>query len=156
MQYFNVALNMWCLFSLKCHLGKAKEKLSKSRQCWLKHIFYLKIIYFQRRVFQLTICMLLRPVFWLYFHANTPMKGRCGFLCNPGWTSGRKVTVPALLPALAWGFQKGRENPLLADRSAILIILPPPNYRIQVGSSDQFELGDIAWDWYRRKYQRMI
>lgn len=154
---------MWCLFSLKCHLGKAKEKLSKSRQCWLKHIFYLKIIYFQRRVFQLNICMLLRPVFWLYFHANTPMKGRCGFLCNPGWTSGRKVTVPALLPALAWGFQKGRENPFWADRSpyrpdrsVILIILPPPNYRIQVGSSDQFEMGDIVWDWYRRKYQRIM
>lgn len=156
---------MWFLFGLKRHLGKAKEKLSKSRQCWLKRIFYLEIrgFFFQRRVFQLTICMLLGPVFWLCFHAKTPMKVRCGFLCNPGWTSGRKVTLPALLTALTWGFLKGRESPLWAerspyraDRSVTLIILPPPSYRIQVGSNDQFESGDSRWDWYKTKYQRMM
>lgn len=132
MQCFNVALNMWCLFGLKCHLGKEKEKLSELRQCWLNHIFYLEIIYFQRPVLQLTICTLPGPVLWLYLHANRAMKGRCGFLCNPEWTLRRKLALLALLTTLTWGFQRHKESslqadtsPYRADRSIILINLPP-------------------------------
>lgn len=99
--------------------GRGKRKVVRIKRLLTKTHFLLGIFFFffpQIRTFQLTIYILLALIFSLYFNASTPVKRRCGFLCNPEWTSGRKVIPLAFLTARTWGFWKGKKSPLWAER----------------------------------------